>query len=82
MNSKTLLKGLTMRGMVIALIFMALLAFALTGCAASKRNHSELRGLMLLENTQLKSNKAYYSKHNIKTKKDAYRKYRRNNRHG
>ena len=82
MNSKTLLKGLTMRGIVIALIFMALLASSLTGCAASKRNQSELRGLMLLENTQLRINKAYYSKHNIKTKKDAYRKYRRNNRHG
>lgn len=51
-----------------------------TGCSASKKNYSELKGLMLLENVQLGRNKAFYSKHNVKNKKEAYKRYRKNNK--
>jgi len=59
---------------------MLLLAILLGGCAATKKNQNELRGLMLLDNLQMNRNKAFYSRHNMKLKNDAYRKYRKNNR--
>jgi hypothetical protein len=52
-----------------------------TSCATSRKNHNELKGLMLLNNLQLNRNKAFYSRHNIKTKNEAYRKYRKNSKH-
>jgi hypothetical protein len=54
--------------------------WGLAGCASAKKNQNELRGLMLLENLQMKRNKAYYSKHNIKTKREAYKRYKKNSR--
>lgn len=73
-------KYLMMKRLAIAFVIMLLFG-ALSGCASGRKNYHELRGLMLLDNTQLKTNKALYSKHNIKTKKDAYRKYRKNVRY-
>lgn len=70
-----------MKKLVISLIIILALGMALPGCASARKTRSELRGLMLLDNLQLGRNKAYYSKHNIKTKKIAYRKYRKNNRY-
>jgi len=36
---------------------------------------------MLLDNLQLRRNRAFYSRHNIKTKNEAYRKYKKNSRY-
>lgn len=62
------------------LIFIGIFLFILIGssCSSSKKSYSEKRGLMLLDNTQLDRNKAYYSKHNKKTKNKAYKKYKKN----
>jgi hypothetical protein len=54
---------------------------ALTSCSSSRKSQSELRGLMLQENLQLSRNRAFYSKHNMKTKKEAYTKYKKNSRY-
>ncbi|HOW09446.1 MAG TPA: hypothetical protein PLX08_06555 [Bacteroidales bacterium] len=54
--------------------------FLVTGCSASRKNYSELKGLMLLDNVKLGRNKAFYSKHNIKNKKEAHRRYKKNQR--
>jgi hypothetical protein len=69
-----------MKRIIILLLALLLLTFVLISCAASRKNHDELRGLMLLENTQLGRNKAYYSKHNIKTRNEAYKKFKKNSR--
>ncbi len=59
---------------------MVFLAAAFSGCASERKTQAELRGLMLQDNLRMGRNKAYYSKHNIKAKKEAYRHYRKNNR--
>lgn len=69
-----------MRRLVISVVVLLLLCPFFTGCATSRKNHEQLKGLMLLENLQLGRNKAYYSKHNLKTKRIAYRKFRKNSR--
>ena len=69
-----------MKRIIIICLLCFLGTVMFTGCSASKKNYSELKGLMLLENTQLGRNKAFYSKHNIKTKKEAYKKFRKNNK--
>jgi hypothetical protein len=69
-----------MKRLIISVTMLLLFVVALTGCYPSKKSQNELRGLMLLENLQLKKNKAYYSRHNIKAKKEAYRKYKKNSR--
>jgi hypothetical protein len=58
-----------------------MLAVAWSGCSSSRKSISEKRGLMIQENTQLGRNKALYSKHNVRTKKDAYRKYKKNRKY-
>jgi hypothetical protein len=69
-----------MRRKIIAVTILSMLLIAFSGCAANRRYNGELRGLMLQDNVKLPRNRAYYSKHNIKTKKEAYRKYHKNNR--
>jgi uncharacterized protein YcfL len=69
-----------MKKYVLSVIILLLLFWLVTGCASSRKNQAELRGLMLQENLQLKKNRAFYSKHNIKTKKVAYKKYKKNSR--
>jgi hypothetical protein len=69
-----------MRRLIISVIIFLLIVVALTGCYTSKKSQNELRGLMLLENLQLKKNKAFYSRHNMKTRNEAYRKYKKNSR--
>ncbi len=63
----------------LCLTFLVVIA-ALTGCASSRKNFNEMKGLMLLSNLQLQRNKAFYSKHSVKARNDAFRKYRKNNR--
>jgi hypothetical protein len=70
-----------MKKLIISMFILLLFVVALTSCATSRKSHSELRGLMLLDNLQLSKNKAFYSRHNIKTKNEAYRKYKKNSRH-
>lgn len=60
------------------LLFIAMAAIMFcSSCASSRKNDRSLESLMLQENTKLRINRAYYSHHNIKTKKDAYRKYKK-----
>ncbi len=69
-----------MKRLIISIIILLLMVVAMTGCYPGRKAQSDLRGLMLLDNLQLKKNRAFYSKHNTKTRKEAFRKYRKNNR--
>jgi hypothetical protein len=60
---------------VISFLLVLLLVAPATSCSSAKKSRTELRGLMLLDNTQLGRNKSYYSKHNSKKLKKSYRKY-------
>jgi hypothetical protein len=64
--------------LIISVLVLFLLAVELAGCASSKKNYGELRGLMLLENTQLGRNKGYYSKHKAKKISRGHRKIEKN----
>jgi uncharacterized protein YceK len=59
---------------IMAVLVLLVITIALAGCASSKKNYREKRGLMLLDNTQLGRNKGYYSKHKAKTLDHAYKK--------
>ncbi len=65
--------------MLITLITL-ILATAFTGCSASRKYQADLRGLMLQDNLQMKRNKAYFSRHNAKIRKQAFRQSRRGGR--
>jgi hypothetical protein len=69
-----------MKRLLISVLTLLLVTVAFTGCATSKKSQDELKGLMLLNNLQLSRNKAFYSRHNIKMKQDAYRRYKKNSR--
>jgi len=62
------------------MLLLLLMVVALTGCSASRKNYNELKGLMLLDNLQLQRNRAFYSRHNIKTRSNAFKKYKKNSR--
>ncbi len=47
----------------------------ISGCAMSKKDYRELRGLMLLEDTQIVRNRPYHSKQNVKNIRYAQKKY-------
>lgn len=70
-----------MRRLIIFVLVSLLTAIIVTSCSATRKSQDQLRGLMLQDNLQMKRNKAYYSKHNIKTKKAAYKRYKRYNRY-
>jgi len=69
-----------MKRLIISMLIMLVLALVSAGCASSRKSDERLRSLMIQDNTKLGRNKAYYSRHNKKTKRDAYRKYRKNRR--
>jgi len=69
-----------MRRLIISLLIMLVLAFAMAGCYATRKSDRRLTSLMLQDNKKLGRNKEYYSRHNRKTKRDAYRKYSKNRR--
>jgi uncharacterized lipoprotein YajG len=69
-----------MKKLIISILTILLFAVVLTGCAASRKSQNELKGLMLLDNLQLPRNKAFSSKHNMRTKNMAFRKYRKNSK--
>ncbi|MBK7711905.1 MAG: hypothetical protein IPJ37_13795 [Bacteroidales bacterium] len=60
--------------LITSVLVLIVLAVGITGCASGKKNYSEKRGLMLLENTQLGRNKGYYSKHKAKKIDHSYKK--------
>jgi hypothetical protein len=62
------------RSLIILMLILLLFALALTSCSTSRKNISELRGLMLQDNLQLSRNREFYSRHNEKIKRDAFRK--------
>jgi hypothetical protein len=70
-----------MKRFIISLLIVLMVVIASTSCATSRKNQSELKGLMLMENLQLKRNRAFYSRHNMKTKREALRKYKKNSRY-
>ncbi len=59
---------------IVSVIISLMLAAALTGCSPGKKSYTELRGLMLLENTQIGRNRSYYSKHKAHKISKAHRK--------
>ena len=69
-----------MKRFIISIIILLLIVVAMAGCYPVRKSQNELRGLMLLDNLQLKKNKAFYSRHNTKTRNEAFRKYRKNSR--
>jgi hypothetical protein len=69
-----------MRRRIINLFILLFIVLASTSCYSSRKNNSELRGLMLQDNLQLKRNRAYYSKHNKQTMKKGYKRYRKYNK--
>jgi hypothetical protein len=46
-------------------------------CGSTRKYNRSLEGLMIQENTKLRINREFYSRHNIQTRKDAYRKFRK-----
>lgn len=66
-----------MKRLIIILLISMAAAMLCSSCGSSRKYNSSLESLMLQENTKLRINRAYYSKHNVKTKKDAYRKYKK-----
>lgn len=64
-----------MKKSFISVLIVLLLAVPFTCCSSAKKSRTELRGLMLLENTQLGRNKSYYSKHKSVKLKKSYKKY-------
>ena len=65
----------------VIIILLIIFAIIFTGCATKRkaREYSSLRGLMLLENTQLGRNKHYNSAKYQKTLKKNYKKFKKNN---
>ena len=59
---------------IISVLSLLVLIVALAGCASSKKDYRERRGLMLLETSQLGRNKGYYSKHRAKNIDHDYKK--------
>ena len=66
---------------IISVKLLLVLAVALVGCASSRKNYREKRGLMLLETTQLGRNKGYYSNHKAKKLNKDYRKIVKNRKY-
>ncbi|MBN2666177.1 MAG: hypothetical protein JXR67_06680 [Bacteroidales bacterium] len=69
-----------MKRIIIFCLTCLMVIAVTTGCSSSRKNFHELKGLMLLSNLQLEKNKAFYSKHNTRTRNDALKRYRKNNR--
>ena len=67
--------------LIISVLVLLVLGVASDGCASSKKNYREKRGLMLLETTQLGRNKGYYSKHKAKKLDHAYKKIVKNRKY-
>lgn len=66
-----------MRRLLKPVLVLLFFSVTLTGCYTGKKDLSELGGLMLLDNTQLGRNKAFYSKHNRNTMKNVHSKYKK-----
>lgn len=60
---------------IISFVIVLVLITSLTSCSSAKKSTTELRGLMLLENTQLGRNRAYYSKHKAKRIVNKHQKF-------
>jgi len=63
----------------IYIILLIIFAIILSGCATKRKakEYSSLRGLMLLENTQLGRNKHFNSPKYQKTLKKNYKKFKK-----
>jgi hypothetical protein len=54
---------------------MLVLLSSLAGCSSSRKSNSELRGLMMLDITQLGRNRSYYSKRDAKRIENNHKKF-------
>ena len=77
LSDKNSVERINMRRWLKPVILLLFFLVTSTGCYTGKKNLSELGGLMLLDNTQLSRNKAYYSKHNRKVKSKVHSKFRK-----
>jgi hypothetical protein len=66
-----------MKRYIISMLILLVLGMAAPGCASSRKHDRRLTSLMLQDNTKLGRNRAYYSKHNKKVRKDAHRNYKK-----
>ena len=64
----------------VLLLLVAVFAIALLSNCSATRDVSSKRNLMMLDTEDLPKNKAYYSKHNTKTRKASLRRYRKYNK--
>ncbi|MFZ2339405.1 MAG: hypothetical protein WAW07_06735 [Bacteroidales bacterium] len=69
-----------MKKIIFFCLTFLMVSAVLTSCSSSRKTFHELKGLMLLSNLQLEKNKAFYSKHNVKSRNDAFKRYRKNSR--
>ncbi len=60
---------------IISLLVVLMLVASLSGCSSARKSTSELRGLMLLEKSQLGRNRSYYSRHEAKKLADKHQKF-------
>lgn len=66
-----------MKKIIILILFIIISSCATTDVTGGR---DKQKSLMLIPNTQMHKNKAYYSKHNMKTRKAGIKRYKKNNR--
>jgi hypothetical protein len=62
---------------IISLLVVLVFVTFLSGCSYSRKSKTELRGLMLMENTQLGRNRSYYSRYGEKKLVNKHQKFHR-----
>jgi len=60
---------------IISLLVVLVLVTVFSGCSSARKSNSELRGLMLLETTQLGRNRSYYSRHDANRLEKKHKKF-------
>jgi hypothetical protein len=66
-----------MRKLIISLLLFLVVVTFCNSCVSARKNDRSLESLMLQENTKLRINKAFYSRHNMKARKEAIRKFKK-----
>ncbi len=65
----------------LKIIIILIIFIIISSCATTNNTgRDKQKTLMLTPNTQMHKNKAYYSKHNMKTRKAGTKRYKQNNR--
>lgn len=69
-----------MKRPILLILITFILGMTFTGCMTGRKYQADLRGLMLQDNLQMKRNRAFYSKHNAKLRKQSFRHSGRSSR--